>query len=120
VNRKMMLDWLIGDARENADQQSIPKNDLDDMLWELLNRPETSFPILPDLPHDESRLTTTLQECLGNNVSRVSFVLHRRLPDKYLFYRVSDLEPEIFEGLDFLRPVMLELDLPFTSIGNGR
>src|SRR5690606_10009500 len=44
-------------------------------------------------------------------------VLHHYFPEKYLFYRVSKLEKEIFEGFEFFSDIIPEFDFPFTKIG---
>ena len=40
------------------------------------------------------------REHLRGNVTLISLVLHDRFPKEYLFYRVSKLEDEIFDGIE--------------------
>ena len=50
----------------------------------------------------------------------VSFVLHWKLPEKYFFYRVSKLEPDIFAGLEYFSENFPRFDLGFQGVGKGR
>lgn len=111
----MVLDWLVEDTRQNAGRYYKPVHNLRKALYRINNEEEKPLP--DSLPRDEAAMVRALRDHFKNNVTFISLVLHRHFPDRYLFYRVSSLEPEIFAGLNFLKPVVPQFDLGFSKVG---
>ena len=59
-----------------------------------------------------------LREYFKDNVTFISAVLNHYFPKQYFFYRVSKLEEEIFEGIQFFSEIVPEFDtLRFPRVG---
>jgi hypothetical protein len=115
MNEKMVLGWLVEDTRQNAGHYYKPVRDLRKALYYINNEEEKPLP--DSLSRDEAAMIRKLCDHFKNNVTFISLVLHHHFPDRYLFYRVSSLEPEIFAGLNFLKPVAPQFDLRFSKVG---
>ena len=99
-----------------------------DLLLELNNRRPLNIP--PDFnntiqsfkmdDYEENRLKSYLRDILKNDISSISLILNYLYPEKYLFYRVSMLENEIFAGFKFLSDIIEEFNFPFSKIGEGK
>lgn len=105
MNGEYVLNWLIEDADRNANEiyPDIWQYKLEDCLYELNSRRDIDLPqdiSLNDLPKEEKAISI-LRESFKNNISKISLVLNYIYPEKYIFYRVSMLENEIFSGLKF-------------------
>jgi hypothetical protein len=115
VDEKMVLDWLVEDTRQNAGRDFRPVRDLSKALCYINNEEEKPLP--DSLPRDEAAMVRRLRDWFNDNVTFISLVLHHHFPDRYLFYRVSSLEPEIFGGLKFLKSAAPQFDLGFSKVG---
>jgi hypothetical protein len=115
MNEKMVLDWLLEDTRKNAGRWYSPISKLEKALYELNNQQEKSLP--PSLPRREADMIRALRKHFNNNVTYISLVLHHHFPDRYLFYRVSSLEQEIFTGFSFLKPAVPQFTFGFSKVG---
>jgi hypothetical protein len=115
MNEKMVLEWLLEDTRKNADRWYSPVRKLETALYELNNQQEKPLP--PSLPRREADMIRVLRKHFNNNVTYISLVLHHHFPDRYLFYRVSSLEQEIFTGFNFLKPVAPQFAFGFSRVG---
>lgn len=101
----------IADAADDESEfdDAYPISDLENLeghLQELNNRKEISLPEF--LPMKEGQMIQVLREHFKDNVTFISLVLNYFFPNKYIFYRVSKLEEEIFEGLKFLSDVITD------------
>jgi hypothetical protein len=115
MNEKMVLDWLLEDTRKNADGWYRPIRQMETALYELNNQQEKPLP--SSLPRREADMIRVLRKHFNNNVTYISLVLNHHFPDRYLFYRVSSLEQEIFAGFNFLKPVVPQLAFSFSRVG---
>jgi hypothetical protein len=99
-----------------------------DLLLELNNRRPLNIP--PDFnnaiqsfkldDNEENKLTSYIRNTFKNDISSISLILNYLYPEKYLFYRVSMLENEIFAGFKFLSDIIDDFDFPFSKIGEGK
>lgn len=117
MNKELLLKWLISDAEKEAPRylKYRQRVTLKECLYELNNRRAVDLP--SSLPKDPEAMLHTLDERFDGRVSFVSLVLSHHFPDRFLFYRVSELEPEILEGLAFFAEVVPAFKLPFASVG---
>jgi len=118
VNKSLILQWLLKDVSQNAHvyaHKSKPK--LEDALFELNGRRPVSLP--RHLPSDEQALLAVLQDIFDRNVTWISLVMHAYFPDRYMYYRHSQLESEIFEGFAFFSEIEPLFDLPFHAVGKN-
>lgn len=121
MNKVLVLKWLLQDAAENGDRHYKRRIKLEDTLKQLNNWKENPLPA--SLPKSSEEAITVLRDHFKDNVTFISFVLSQRFPEKYVYYRVSKLEEEIFEGLDFFSEVVPEfkkLDHRVTKTGFNR
>lgn len=101
MNKDQINNWLLEDTRKYADKYyGGRKSNVKKDLFEINSRKEIELPSL--LPKDKGRMVSVLRKHFKGNVSIISFVLNHYFPEDFLFYRVSALEDEIFEGLEFL------------------
>ncbi|RPJ87632.1 MAG: EVE domain-containing protein [Acidobacteria bacterium] len=121
MNKKQVLDWLIRDCDEKSDSYlhylDRDGTPLQELLDELGNRQAGAYTAPSELAKEPGRAIASLGRLYRNSVTCVSLVLNREFPDRYLFYRVSDLERAIFDGLDFLSEIEPSFQLPFQKIG---
>jgi hypothetical protein len=114
MNKQVILSWLLKEAEEHESLYQ-PRTNLKEALKELNNRREVALPAsIPSTPEEAIPL---LRKHFKDNVTLVSLVLNHHFPKDYLFYRVSRLEEEIFEGLNFLAEIVPDLDLSFSRVG---
>lgn len=117
MNKAQLVQWL----REDADKHPLaPAPEwspvtLKDTLWEINNRRKVTLP--DSLPQSAEQMMPVLRQHLKDNVSLLSLVLSHHFPEQFFFYRVSRLEREIFEGLEFFAEWVPAFDLPFSSVG---
>ncbi len=124
VNKKLLLDWLLQDMEENkefflADVRG--RADSHEALAEdihVLSKGQADLP--KSLPSTPGRMIQYLRRHLKGNVTLISRVLSFHFPDKYVFYRVSKLEEEIFEAFDFFSSVVPEFGFFFPRVGVGK
>jgi len=111
MNKEQVRQWLLSETKKNAGKFNPKRRrDLEDALYEIKNRREVKLP--SNLPKGKDKMVRVLRKHFKNDVSLISLVLNHYYPDDFLFYRVSQLEEEIFDGLDFLGP-----GLPFDRVG---
>ena len=101
---------------------------IDDLLLELNNR--RPLQLQPDFAEiiktfrkdntNDDLIVSYLRNIFKNDISSISLVLNYLRPEKYLFYRVSMLENEIFAGFKFFSNILDEFNLPFSKIGEGK
>ncbi len=132
VNGLHIISWLLDDAERHSyeyyDEFYKSNPNIEDMLHELNSRrplriPTNFYDIIEASRADDSegkKLIDYLREVFKNNITFISLVLNRMYPEKYLFYRVSMLENEIFAGFKFLSDIVAEFNLPFPKIGEGK
>jgi len=136
MDGKKVLDWLIRDSEKEAERyyghQFYPfdrEYKLEELIFELRNRrelPSEMLEFIMNIPSikkenniDESHIVSNIKNIFNSNITLTSLVLNNIYPNKYFYYRVSKLEPEIFSGIKFLRDYLDEFDLPFSKIGAG-
>lgn len=120
MNKYQILEWLMIDTEENADQiyhaEDNDHIDLTDLLLDLNNGRPISLP--EKLPKTPAKMIPALKRHFKDNVTRISLVLNRYFPEQYLFYHVSPLEQEIFAGLEFFSDIVPEFAaLRFQRVG---
>ena len=117
MDKLLLLNWLLRDAEDYADKQYKWHEEvtLEESLYELNTRRDIALP--PSLPKAPEKMLSVLREHFKNNVTFISLVLHHHFPEKYIFYRVSKLESEIFEGIEYFAEVAPMLNLQFSSVG---
>lgn len=111
----IVRDRLLEDTKKNAGRYYKPISNLEKALEELSNRRKNPLP--PSLPRQAEDTIPILRKYFRDNVTFISLVLHHHFPDRYLFYRVSTLEQEIFTGFNFLKAVVPGFDFRFSKVG---
>jgi hypothetical protein len=119
MNGEQILNWLIDDTNKNANDcyPDIWEYKLEDFLYELNSRRDIKVPqglSLDSLPNEE-KVISILNETFKNKISLISFILNYLYPEKYMFYRVSALENEIFAGFKFLSDIYDKFQFPFSQ-----
>lgn len=122
MNGQHVLNWLIEDAERSADDHypDVWENEIEDLLFELNSRriiKDIPKFILANNPPSERKAISILRDAFKNDISKISLVLNYYYPEKYMFYRVSPLEPEIFSGLKFLSDTYEKFRFKFNKIG---
>lgn len=117
MNKNLLLAFLLDDVARyaNATYPMPERIKLEDILCELNTRREITLP--SSLPKTPEKMLTVLRKHFKDNVTFISFVLNHYFPEQYIFYRVSKLEPEIFEGFEYFSDVVSMFDLPFDRVG---
>lgn len=112
MDNQQILSWLLKDAEKYADEYySFQEENLEEKLYHLNRRNKIDLP--SSLPKAKDELISVLRRHFNDDVNSISLVLNHYFPEDFIFYRISKLEDEIFKGFDFL-----ELELPFSKIGN--
>jgi hypothetical protein len=107
MNSNAVLQFLLHLSEEVEDHYPITDLEiLENHLYELNGRKEIFLP--ESLPTKADQMIPLLRQHFNDNVTFVSLVLNFFFPNKYIFYRVSKLEEEIFEGLAFLSEAIPE------------
>ena len=125
MDRQMILDYLVHDTQDKAAKHYRQKHFHMPGLYQALQRindqreDKPALSALKNLPGEPDGAAEELQEIFGNDVSRISLVLAHRFPNRFFFYRASDLEDEIFEGLNFFSEVEDRFKLRFKRVGSG-
>jgi hypothetical protein len=119
MNKILLLDLLAQDLEKNVekyyDAEIIEKYSLEDTLYELNNRKAIEIP--SSLPKTAEEMIVVLRKHLPDDVTLISCILNHYFPEEFFFYRVSKVEPEIFEGIEFFSEVVPELRFRFNKIG---
>jgi hypothetical protein len=117
MNKFLLLRWVLEDVEDYADKQYEwhKKVELEEDLHELNTRRDITLPT--SLPKTPEKMLPVLRKHFKDNVTFISLVLNHYFPEKYIFYRVSKLEPEIFEGFEYFAEVAPMLNLPFSYVG---
>lgn len=117
MNKDQLLQWLKDDAKQHPliHEGRWSRAALRNTLWEINNRRKVTLP--DSLPESAEQMISAMREHFKDNVSLISLVLSHHFPEQFFFYRVSRLEREIFEGLEFFSECIPAFDLPFSSIG---
>lgn len=123
MNEWAVLEWILEDAERNEDQYKTGEDaqgDSHDLLLEDLRNlggegtePPRSLPSTPE------EAIPLLRTHFKGNVTLISRVLNHHFPQRYLFYRVSKLEDEIFRGFDFFSAIVPEFGFPFSWVGRS-
>lgn len=116
----MLLDWLLANSQVKRKPRiwrhfEPNKNTLDDDLFELNNRRPFSLPV--PMPPESGDMIKVLRSHFADDVTKISRVLSYHFPEKYLFYRVSKLEREIFTGFEYFADIEEEFKFEFSHIG---
>ena len=120
MNKDLLRHWLVEDATQYAEEFADGRDErpLPELLSELANRKDVSVP--DGLPTRAAAALKAVRRHFRDDVSSGSLVLHHHFPGEYLFYRVSALEPEIFEGLALFAEIVPAFNLGFAKVGpNG-
>lgn len=111
MNKDLLITWLVEDATKYADKcYGRRRSNLKKDLYEINNRRKIDLP--SSLPKSKNKMISVLRRHFKNDVSFISLVLNHYFPEEFIFYRVSALENEIFEGFEFL-----EAGFTFGKIG---
>jgi hypothetical protein len=121
MNKDHLLKLLLEDAEKNehhyqiqTDTKEVLRQNLVEELGDLGGEKAT----LPDhLPPVPSEAIALLREHFEDNVTFISRVLNYLFPDRYLFYRVSKLEEEIFLGFEYFFSDVPRFAFSFSSVG---
>jgi hypothetical protein len=122
MDKRLLFNWLLRDLSQNVEkyctrviEEHQGSLSLEDKLCEANSWREV---VLPDsLPRTPDKMLPILREHFRDNVTFISLVLNHHFPERYLYYRFSILEREIFEGLAFFSDIIPEFSLPFPGIG---
>ncbi|MDP9474164.1 MAG: EVE domain-containing protein [Actinomycetota bacterium] len=121
MNKEALLEWILQDAEKNEYEYALEagagnlETVLINDLVALTGMVEIDLP--RSLPSDPSRAIPLLRGHFKDDVTLVSRVLNHLFPDRYLFYRVSKFEEEIFRSFDFFSSVVPEFGFPFLRVG---
>jgi len=119
MNKRMLLNLIL--VKENLNEDFItelcqPKPDnLMDNLYMLNHRREVALP--DPLPPDPDAMVAVLRTHFKDKVTLISRVLNHYFPEQYIFYNVSKLEDEIFDGLDFFSDLFPPFKFSFERVG---
>lgn len=122
MNKLLLLNWILENAGQYEHKYELETNSEDELhqqlhydLYELNGRREVGLP--KSLPKNPEEMVSVLRKHFKDKVTLISRVLNHYFPNQYLFYRVSKLEGEIFEGFDFFSEIVPEFEFPFSKIG---
>jgi hypothetical protein len=117
MNKHRLLSWLIQEAEKRGPDyaRGDSRRNLQKDLKELNNRRAVTLP--RHLPRAPEKKLAALREHFKDRVTLISRVLSNYHPEQFCFYRVSKLEPEIFDGLQFLADVVPAFQLDFDRVG---
>jgi len=119
MNKSMLLSLML--LENNFDEQVIAElyqpdpNKLMDDLYMLNHRREVKLP--PMQPSDPDAMIAVLRTHFKDKVTLISRVLNHYFPEQYIFYNVSKLEDEIFDGLDFFSDIFPPFKFSFERVG---
>lgn len=111
MNKNQVLNWLLDDAEKYADEYyENHENNLEEDLYQINIRKKIELP--PSLPKNKDEMIPVIRKHFKDNINFISMVLNHYFPEEFIFYRVSKLEDEIFQGLEFLK-----YDIPSNKLG---
>ncbi|MDB6146544.1 MAG: hypothetical protein JWO45_208 [Spartobacteria bacterium] len=113
MNKKAILSMICDRVELGADSWYWTTGDLQRDLDGVAGRSV----IVPRLPKSAAKAFEILKQRPDWNVSMTSRVLAEYFPDDFLFYRVGQLEPEIFAGFEYFRDTEPCFDFDFSSVG---
>src|SRR5215212_10305375 len=121
MNKSYLLDLLLYDAEKNEHQYQVQTDTTTELrqvlLADLQNLGgEKATPPDP-LPSVPSEAIPLLRDHFNDNVTLISRVLNHLFPDQYLFYRVSQLEEEIFLAFDYFSYFDPAFRFSFSRVG---
>lgn len=124
MNDEQILFWLVDDAKQNAEKVYLDvwQNELENLLSGINSGRDIILPSSissKNLP-EENKVISILKESFKNKLSNISLVLNYFYPEKYIFYRVSMLENEIFAGFKFLSNTYEKFQFEFDKIGQNK
>ena len=118
MNKQLLLDFVLQNVKSLGNRRTYCPATLEDRMFELYSRRENTCVYPPArLPHDPDKALAVLRDLYKDDVSRISLVLNHFFPEDFLFYRVSKVEPEIFQAFDFLSEIVPEFKLPYSQVG---
>ncbi len=119
MNKNLLLSWLLEDLEKNLDSyydtEAIKELSLEDALYWINNQKEVVLP--PSLPNTPEQMIPPLRTHFKDNVTFISLILNYYFPEQYFFYRVSRLEPEIFQGFEFFSEIVPDFEFSFFGVG---
>lgn len=119
MNKILLFNWLLEDLGKHLDDyydaKIIAKLGLNEALYRINNQTEVDLP--PSFPKTPERMIPVLRSYFKDKVTFISLVLNYHFPEQYFFYRVSKLESEIFQGLEFFSEIFPELEFSFDRVG---
>ena len=121
MNKSYLLDLLLYDAEKNEHQYQVQTDTTTELrqvlLADLQNLGgEKATPPDP-LPSVPSEAIPLLRDHFRDNVTLISRVLNHLFPNQYLFYRVSELEEEIFLAFDYFSSYVPAFEFSFSRVG---
>jgi hypothetical protein len=122
MNKQMLLDWLLREA-EKHEKDMIHKvsfflNPHQILLEDLSNLDHGREVTLSDnLPNNPNDLVNFLRDQYNDKVTLISRILNENKPDCYIYYNVSKLENEIFDGIAYFSDIVPEFRFSFDRIG---
>lgn len=118
MNNKLIFDYVLRNVEAHGDQPYLPTKTLEQHMLALYSRREDACVYPPStLSPDPDKAVSVLRERYKDDVSRVSLVLNHFFPDRFLFYRVSKLEGELFQAFDFFADICSEFRFLNSRIG---
>lgn len=125
MNAEQILNWLIEDANQHAEgiYVDVWQRDLRELLSGINSgRNINLHSAITSKNVDEDEIISLLNMNVNfkNKISNTSLILNYLYPDKYLFYRISLLENEIFSGFKFLSDIYDKFQFPFPKIGQNK
>jgi hypothetical protein len=121
VNKELLLSWVLEDAETNEHVYEIdPETQVEPyeiLLEDLRNLGGDQVALPSSLPSTKDELVSRLRSHFKDNVTLISRVLNYHFPNQYLFYRVSELEEEIFRSFEFFSSFVPEFEFPFSRVG---
>ena len=119
MNKKKLLITLLEPAysyEKEAESKCRPNRyGLEFDLEKLNHRRAVKLPKMQ--PSDPDAMIAVLRTHFKDKVTLISRVLNHYFPEQYIFYNVSKLEDEIFDGLDFFSDIFPPFKFSFERVG---
>jgi hypothetical protein len=119
MDKYVLINLVLQNLEKNAekyyDKKGLQNSTLEDILYNINNQREVELP--SPLPKTADKMIPVLRKHFKDDVTFISAVLNHHFPEQYFFYRVSKLEPEIFEGFEFFSEIVPEFRFSFDRIG---
>ena len=121
MNREVLLKMLITNLEIRLEDlypvDKDPFDSIEDALFELNNRREIY--LLKSIPIEKTSAIKCIRAHFQDDVTMCSLYLNHLFPSDFMYYRVSQLEENIFQGLLFLGEDYPSLQFPFAAIGRN-